>query len=460
MTRVLSLLALSSLLSLSLSAAVETVPAQPQAGAPFQIVVSGMWADSCTPVVRRTLIANNTIWLTFGLRGGGCVSAVSPFTEIVEIPGLAAGPWTVRARIHAWNGPEEFFEHSFAVAGQPPGITSITPSFDTSAGNRVAVIRGSFPCGGGDCGALDVMFGSRRAEAVERISETEIHAVVPAQTNVRVVDVTVSGPGFSHVRPAGFTYVSLGEYERILIPVITRSPVPGAHGSLWQSELRMVNQSLLTLVPGIDVFHLDPARSAVTPLPSRVMIEPRFAMPNPGSDAPPVQLAYLDANLSRSVSFNLRIRDLSRQAESWGTEIPVVRERDLTTRVTLVDVPMQPRFRQLLRIYMPDYVGCCLARVRFHGAEGELLLERDLNLDRPNGSLGGLVPAPYLREGSRELPLQPGYGEIALSGIPELSGHESIWITVESRWPPSRVWAFVSVTNDETQQVTTVTPQW
>lgn len=456
MTRVLALL---SLLALPLAAAVETAPAQPQAGVPFEIVVSGVWGDSCGPLFERSLIANNTIWLTFGLRGGGCLSAVTPFSEVVEMPGLAAGPWTVRARLHAWNGPNEFFEHTFDVAGAPSGITSITQSFDTSAGNRVVVIRGSFPCGGGDCGALDVMFGSRRAEAVERISETEIHAVVPAQTNVRVVDVTVSGPGFSHIRPGGFTYVSLGEYERILIPVITKSPVPGAHGSLWQSELRMVTQAMVPLVPGIDVFPLDPRSGPVSPIPSRTMIEPRFAMPHPDSDVPPVQMVYLDATLSRSVSFNLRIRDLSRQAESWGTEIPVVRERDLSTRVTLVDVPMQPRFRQLLRIYMPDYVGCCLARVRFHSAEGPLLLERYVNLDRPNGSLGGLVPNPYLREGSRELPLQPGYGEIALSGIPELSGHESLWITVESGYAPSRVWAFVSITNDETQQVTTVTPQ-
>ena len=83
---------------------------------------------------------------------------------------------------------------------------------------------------------------------------------------------------------------------------------------------------------------------------------------------------------------------------------------------------------------------------------------RDSTTNSPPGADGGLVPPPYLREGSLELPLQPGYAELSLREVAELAGHESIWLTVEST-SSNNIWAFVSITNDATQEITVVTPR-
>lgn len=433
-------------------------PPQPQAGQPFRIVISGVWGDSCVPELRRTLIANEIVYASFGLSDSVCLSASTPYDETIEIPGLSAGTYTLRARLIEFDRPRPFIDYPFAIAGEPSGITSVTPSFDHGAGNRVIVIRGSFPCiGPAPCPTPRVVFGNLPSEDVEQVTDTVIHATAPWQRNVGAVDIRVKGATYEHVRHNAFRYVDDVTFVPVMFPVVTRTPVPGAHGSLWQSDLRMVNRTKLELVPGIDIFPLEPRCAGCdAPIPFDRMTEPRFAMPLIDNDRPPVQLAWVDDDLESHLSFSLRVRDLSRQAESWGTEIPVVRNRDFKHDFRLLDIPMQPRFRQLLRLYTPDYVYCCRARIRFFAADGTELAERLIELTRPDGSLGGLVPPPYLREGSRHFPLQPGYGDLDLATVPELAGHTSIWLEATGSF---RMWGFVSITNDDTQQVTTITPQ-
>ncbi|HMC23405.1 MAG TPA: hypothetical protein VKL19_16235 [Thermoanaerobaculia bacterium] len=446
-------------LTSGLLADVTLAPAAPKAGEAFDIRVEGVWRDSCVPADPRLFIADKKLVATLTLSGGGaCLSAVTAFSTAIHVPGLAAGSYQLSARVLDYDGPRKFFDKTIQISGAPSGITSILSAFDTSAGNRVVKIRGSFPCAATGCTAPTVLFGSKPAEAVERISDAEIHAVAPAQTHVSVVDVTVLGDGYTYVLPSGFTYVNLSDYERFLVPVSTRNPVPGALGSLWQSEFRLVNQSGITLEPGIDVFHLETREMTNPPLTPNQVVVPALAMPRLDSDVPPTTLLYVRKELAPFLSPQLRIRDLSRQSETWGTEIPVVRESNLRWNFTLLDIPMKDGFRQTLRLYITDYVGCCATRVTFLSPTGEELFKRDVFLQHANGSIGGLVPAPYLREGSREFPLQPAYAQIDLGSIPELAGHDSIWIRAQS-YGAIHLWGFVSVTNDATQHVTMITPQ-
>lgn len=444
--------------ALAARAGITLDPPQPQAGEPFRIVISDDWADTCVPELRRTLIANDIVYATFGLSGdGGCLSAGIFFEEGIDLPGLAAGTYTLRARLLEFDKPQPFFDYTFTVSGEPSAITSVTPSFDHNAGNRVVVLRGNFPCAQPGACSPQVFFGAMEAEDVEQVSETEIHATAPWQTNVRTVDIRVKGATYDHVRHGAFQYVDDVTFVPVMLPVVTRTAVAGAHGSLWHSDLRLVNRTRLQLVPGIDIFPLEPRCAGCdAPIPFGRMIEPRFAMPLTVNDRPPVQLVWIDEDLADHLSFSLRVRDLSRQAESWGTEIPIVENRDFANDVRLLDIPMRPRFRQLLRLYTPSYAGCCRTTVRFFAADGSELTERPIELVRPNGSLGGLVPPPYLREGSRNFPLQPAYAELDLATVPELAGHATIWLEASA---PFRIWGFVSITNDSTQQVTTITPQ-
>jgi hypothetical protein len=260
------------------------------------------------------------------------------------------------------------------------------------------------------------------------------------------------------MRPSGFTYLSIENYEKILVPIATRQPVPGAHGSLWQSELRMMNGNPTALEPGIDLLHLETrCTDCTTEIPRSSVIAPKLAMPRLDSDVPPTFLLYAHKDVARFFSFQLRVRDLSRQTETWGTEIPLVRGSEMRSSLALLDIPMRPGFRQMLRLYIPEYAACCQATVTFFSSDGKELATRDLRPQYPNGALGGLVPEGFLREGSRELPLQPAYAELDLQTIAELAGQETVWLT--ARTGAQRLWGFVSVTNDATQHVTTITPQ-
>ncbi len=431
---------LCSLLLCSSVAQAQIIVPTPKAGEPFEIRIDAISPGCSAPTDPRLFIAGKTIFLTFTAEFSCSIPAFTPWKATVAVPGLAAGTYHVELRL-AGSTVMRFAETDLTVTGPPPGI-EISPAFDANAGNRVVRIRGSFP------GTVPtVFFGTKAAEGVERISESELHAVVPFQTNVRVVDVTVRGENYTYVLPSGFTYVN-GDYTPILVPVYASRPVPGAFGSLWQTELRFLNRSDVSLIPAIDILY-----AAGDFRPGQVN-SPALTLPRDDVDSPPVALAWIRRELAPFVSIQLRVRDLSRQAETWGTDVPVVYggKYDLN----LLDVPVREGFRSLLRIYSAVYGGCCGVEVKFRANDGKELATRTLQLQHPNGSIGGLVPPPYKREGSRELPLQPAYAEIDLRSIPELEGQEAVWIQVN---PTMASWALVSVTNDATQHVTIIAPR-
>jgi hypothetical protein len=257
----------------------------------------------------------------------------------------------------------------------------------------------------------------------------------------------VRSTNYSYVLPSGFTYVG-NDYTPILFPVYTSHALPGAFGSSWVTEPRLLNRNQIPLVRGIDVLYVD------TDLPPGKIIASKLTMPRDDVDSPPTALAWIRNELAPFVSAELRVRDMSRQSETWGTEVPVVFGGKFD--LNLLDVPVRDGFRSLLRIYSAVYGGCCGVNVKFRDAEGQIVTSRSLQLQHPVGSIGGLAPSPYRREGSRELPLQPAYAEIDLRSIVELQGHDPLWIEVAPSMP---AWAMVSVTNNATQHVTMITPR-
>jgi hypothetical protein len=139
-------------LTSNLLAQVTLSPAAPRTGEAFDIRVEGTWRDSCVPANPRLFIADKKLIATFALSGGGgCFSAVSAFSATIHVPGLATGSYQLSARVLDYDGPRKFFEKTIQITGAPSGVTSISSAFDTSAGNRVVKIRGSFPCTATGC---------------------------------------------------------------------------------------------------------------------------------------------------------------------------------------------------------------------------------------------------------------------------------------------------------------------
>src|SRR5207244_577357 len=60
---------------------------------------------------------------------------------------------------------------------------------------------------------------------------------------------------------------------------------------------------------------------------------------------------YAIRGTTDSLDFASRIRDTSRQAQTAGTEVPVVRERDFRGQLRFLNVPTDTRYRVTLRLW-------------------------------------------------------------------------------------------------------------
>lgn len=241
-------------------------------------------------------------------------------------------------------------------------------------------------------------------------------------------------------------------YTRFLVPQFT-APVPGAHESLWEvrnwmhysgdQEVNVVPRPFCfgiqctlggTIFPGLSAFPLESL---------------------PGFRDTGV-LVHVDSRYASFMTFASRVRDVSRDEQSAGTEIPVVREDQLlATPLRLLNIPVDSRFRVMLRLYALPEVALPVVEVRY------------FRLPDPSGTTIDLEPV-LLREERVALrttatggafQLHPSAAQIPeLQSLPELVSEDAIWIEVVPVTAGLRIWAFVTITNNDTQQVTVVSP--
>lgn len=238
--------------------------------------------------------------------------------------------------------------------------------------------------------------------------------------------------------------------ERILLPVVVNGqPLPGGHGSQWVTELTVTNTGSEHLgIGGIETVCQVPGCGPSMLVPNAtifpVTVGPSTTAPGTGT------FISVDRATSDFV-ITLRVQDVSRQALTWGTRIPTVPESEaFRDRLSLPDVPMDDRFRSLLRIYDFDPAPGHVVRIRFR------------ELDESRNLATEAVVEPILKELALELTgsprtSDPGYNAVRLWEIPELQGAKRLRVDIEGSGDFT-FWAFVSVTNNETQHVTVVAP--
>ena len=155
------------------------------------------------------------------------------------------------------------------------------------------------------------------------------------------------------------------QYERVLLPIAITGEVPGAFGSRWTTYVAVTS----TADREITIRGYVPAPCAFGPC------FPSFAVPAGVTFFPRVEagkvtqgaLLLVERQFAPQVAVHLRVQDVSRQAQTWGTEIPAVREGQLfTTPFDLLDVPLAAGFRQTLRIYDVDALPRASAVIRFY----------------------------------------------------------------------------------------------
>jgi hypothetical protein len=345
---------------------------------------------------------------------------------------------------------------SFAISAvAQPSISEIDPVDGFTYGPTNVTITGA----GFTEGAVEVLFGGVPATILNVTPTTlRVYAQPTAQPGgVREegpVDVTVRVAGHGEATvPNGFYFHPLAtggpaDYVMTLVP-LSAVQVSGAHGSRWTAELRVFNASHLTLrmLGPEEVFQSPPIDPAVQIEPHQTE---QVILSNGGNGVDGAFL-YVPSLLSWAPKFSLRVRDISQNAASLGTEIPVVGYYQAGTDVMLVDIPTDPRYRATLRIYAftpaPMRVG-----VAVYPESGNTPIEQyDVNL---HGIDTNFEP----------FPANPAYIAVdPLTAIVRASGPR---VRVELTNyghnvspPPPPIWGFVSITNNETQQVTAVTPR-
>ncbi|MEA2239412.1 MAG: hypothetical protein QOC81_4136 [Thermoanaerobaculia bacterium] len=219
----------------------------------------------------------------------------------------------------------------------------------------------------------------------------------------------------------------LNNFERVLVPVNVNN-VPGAFGSLWATELWYRNNSTLPVVV------LPLAISDYVPTSGRTILLPTGYSPAYA----PGQILFISRDGSDAVQFDLRLFNRSDPHAKFGTKLPVVREREFVDAVSLINVPTAADFRIALRIYaLPD-----------DSFVGETVLVQILSNDERL-----LV--------STEMPFNGASRYTAVLSLaetyPQIRQAERVRVLVTST-SGRKIWAFVGVTSNTTQDVSIVTP--
>jgi hypothetical protein len=236
---------------------------------------------------------------------------------------------------------------------------------------------------------------------------------------------------------------SPADFEPILLPVSLAQSAPGAFGSIWATDF------WVAAVGGVRLRQTERCQPC---LPEIVFMNGTFHGVAFGTfpGETPGELIWLKRADAANARFNLRIRDLSRESQTWGTEIPVVRESQYsTTAINLLNVPLDSRFRVTLRAYDPDVHQHASFRFDFRDMQGGALLA------------SRTVAVVYKQSGEFAFPRVAACAQLGdLRGsVPEIANQDIVRVDVSSVDEATRFWAFASVTNNETQHVTLITPQ-
>ncbi|HYH05662.1 MAG TPA: hypothetical protein VEK11_01265 [Thermoanaerobaculia bacterium] len=229
----------------------------------------------------------------------------------------------------------------------------------------------------------------------------------------------------------------------VLIPTFYNGP--GQFGSQWRTDVVVVNgmeQSLegrgvrfathCPIAEGCETSYVAPSHRAQVA----------------GPESARGLLLHLPANAADRVEFQGHFGEGDRRSYV----LPIVRERDFRSdRFGMADVPFHGPFRSTLRIYSPDPLV------------DQFVIVRVIPTDAPFGIPEAVQVITLETDVPTSLPLRPAFAQLVLQrDFPQITGN-SMRIELESiprldgRIP--RIWAFVTVTFNDRNDVVVIVPQ-
>ena len=243
--------------------------------------------------------------------------------------------------------------------------------------------------------------------------------------------------------------------ERLLVPVAYQGG--GAFGSSWSTVVGGLNRAqvpwrspevgfLVSCVPVPEPCFVD----ELPPMRAGMIVTNEF---EDGLNAPTGLILYLPEGQNGGASVWARFGEESTASGPLADEMPTPRESDFTTDtifLPLVTVGAAP-VRTTLRIYDIDGVREVRVRVRARTAFGGPGQEQTVSTTvRPQQPVGSV---PIVRPGYAELSLTSAFGQ--RFGVADIE-------IIQEDTPPNaraRLWAFITITSNATNEVGIVTPR-
>ena len=431
---------------------------------------SGSAAGGTSVVLQLNALANCPILdpgpaVTFGDTLAPSATKGPNNTIVVTTP--AHAPGIVDVKLEMCGAPQPIVAAGAYTFVDPAGsfrVLSMTPSAGSTLGGTEVVFQlDNIPFCFDPVPPANVTFDGIDARSVVVDDSTKRMTAVSPQHAAGVVDVLVQTCGGPQVLlPNSFTYDPnldpAPSYEKVLFPVVFAGP--GALGSMWGTSISIYNSGDVAVDSAQPIFASDPrsACPAVCGCGVSDAVEPKRTslICVEGFQDPAGLIYYPRKSLADQLAFGSRVFDLSRSSQNRGTEIPVVRERDFRTdHIILVDVPLDPLHRVTLRVYDPDQHDRAQVRMSILDPLSTAVIgERTITLSYP---IQTIFPDPF--------PIRPAFASvgdlqaIVRAMIPASISLDHFHVRLTPVTPGIRIWGFASITNNDTQMVTTVTPQ-
>ena len=235
------------------------------------------------------------------------------------------------------------------------------------------------------------------------------------------------------------------EFERVLLP-ISSPPIQGAFGSQWVTEHFGRNdgdtpvnilrddcggQACLKSYPPHTTFHPEPSLTK-----ERVWLS-------------------VEKSKVNQVFFSTIVRDVGKDIEPFGTEIPSVRESQFRdNRVQLLNVPGSTKFRKNLRIYMIPTIDPAAPQTATIAVR---VFDMDAELTALAKQLGEKIFIITNTKTENNLDYLPVF--YLDNEFPQMQSAERVRVEIErTSGVALKLWALLTATNNDTQHVTIFTP--
>ena len=401
-------------------------PPNPTGTRSVDAIITGVWRDACLPIVKSVVIASTTVTLHLDAtvpQGVLCAQSTGPYTRTFHMGILPPAGYTVILVADAGTTSTELARAPLIVRDAETLI--IAPYAVPVTGGRITItnifeLPGMITIGG-------VTVPLQIGGDIPPWADAPPHA--PGAVDVTIdtgLSATTSKAALIYYDPAA---ADPAVFEPILFPLSFQGP--GAFGSQWVTENFLYANSSAA-------YFRDPLPCAGCSASIGIGMKQLTNDGNPWG-----HLLYAMRGTTGSVDFASRVRDNSRQALTGGTEVPVVREHDFRGQVRFLNVPVDSRYRVMLRLWsLGDYPQFIV------NVDSVTLNVAPISVTRiPTTAMWfGSIDVTSLVSKGRTSPTSvlvypSGYGSCCASQVFPL------------------IWGMLSITNNDTQQVTIVSPQ-